>query len=263
MTSAQAAARLLADDLPEGSKVYLIGGEGLDTALGERGLVPVTSPAEEPVAVVQGYGPDMPWRQVVAGAILVRDGLPWVASNTDLTIPTRHGRRARATARWCGWSRSSPGVSPWSRASRSRRCSRRPCGGSAATDPLVVGDRLDTDIEGAHNAGWDSLLVLTGVTGLDGPGGGDAAAASDVPRRRPGRPGRGAAGRPEMDGTRASAGRLDRPRRRTARCRSTETASPGTGGVRSPAAAWAHLDEHGDPADTSGLTGARRGPRVA
>ena len=92
VTSAQAAARLLADDLPEGSKVYLIGGGGLDTALRERGLVPVTSPEEEPVAVVQGYGPDMPWRQVVAGAILVHDGLPWVASNTDLTIPTAHGR---------------------------------------------------------------------------------------------------------------------------------------------------------------------------
>ena len=76
VTSAQAAARLLADDLPEGSKVYLIGGGGLDTALRERGLVPVTRPEEEPVAVVQGYGPDMPWRQVVAGAILVHDGLP-------------------------------------------------------------------------------------------------------------------------------------------------------------------------------------------
>jgi hypothetical protein len=37
---------------------------------------------------------------------------------------------------------------------------------SGARHPLVVGDRLDTDIEGAVNAGIDSLLVLTGVTGL-------------------------------------------------------------------------------------------------
>ena len=31
----------------------------------------------------------------------------------------------------------------------------------------MVGDRLDTDIAGAINAGVDSLLVMTGVTGLD------------------------------------------------------------------------------------------------
>jgi ribonucleotide monophosphatase NagD (HAD superfamily) len=30
---------------------------------------------------------------------------------------------------------------------------------------LVIGDRLDTDIEGARRLGWDSLLVLTGITG--------------------------------------------------------------------------------------------------
>jgi glycerol 3-phosphatase-2 len=36
---------------------------------------------------------------------------------------------------------------------------------TGAKHPLVVGDRLDTDIEGAHRVGADSLLVLTGVTG--------------------------------------------------------------------------------------------------
>jgi hypothetical protein len=39
----------------------------------------------------------------------------------------------------------------------------RRCGGD---HPLMVGDRLDTDIAGAHEAGVDSLLVMTGVTGL-------------------------------------------------------------------------------------------------
>jgi hypothetical protein len=34
----------------------------------------------------------------------------------------------------------------------------------AADRPLVVGDRLDTDIEGANRSGIDSMLVLTGVT---------------------------------------------------------------------------------------------------
>jgi hypothetical protein len=35
---------------------------------------------------------------------------------------------------------------------------------SGARRPLVVGDRLDTDIEGARAVGCASLLVLTGVT---------------------------------------------------------------------------------------------------
>ena len=83
VTSAQAAARLLAGQLAPGSKVFLIGGEGLDEALRERGLEPVTEPSDDVAAVVQGYGPDMPWKQVVQGAILVRSGCPgWPATST-------------------------------------------------------------------------------------------------------------------------------------------------------------------------------------
>src|SRR4029078_4297668 len=154
------------DDLPEGSNVYLIGGGGLATALRERGLVAVTSPEEHPVAVVQGYGPDMPWRQVVAGAILVHDGLPWVASNTDLTIPTAtgvgpgNGALVRLVAEYAERQPQVAGnpMSPLFAETITR------VGGDR---PLVVGDRLDTDIEGAVTMGWDSLLVLTGVTGLE------------------------------------------------------------------------------------------------
>jgi len=36
----------------------------------------------------------------------------------------------------------------------------------SAARPLVIGDRIDTDIEGANRAGMDSLLVLTGVVSL-------------------------------------------------------------------------------------------------
>lgn len=163
VTSAQAAARVMAGLVPGGSAVYVIGGEGLEAALRERGLVPVTSPDHEPQGVVQGYGPEMPWRQVINGAILVRAGLPWVASNMDRTIPTARG--------------IAPGngmlVDLVSRfADREPLVAGKPehplfeetvlrVGGSR---PLMVGDRLDTDIEGARRAGWDSLLVMTGVT---------------------------------------------------------------------------------------------------
>src|SRR3954470_17144148 len=65
VTSAQAAAHLLADRLPPGSKVFLIGGPGLEEALRERGLEPVTEPADDVAAVAQGYGPDVSWRQMM------------------------------------------------------------------------------------------------------------------------------------------------------------------------------------------------------
>ena len=78
-------------DTLHGSKVYVIGGIGLEEALQSFGLVPVTEPDADVLAVAQGYGPDMPWKQVLAGAVLVAQGLPWVATNTDLTIPLPNG----------------------------------------------------------------------------------------------------------------------------------------------------------------------------
>ncbi len=166
VTSAQAAARLLANQLDPGSSVFLIGGPGLDEALRERGLVPVTDPGEGPAAVVQGYGPDMPWKQVMHGAGLVAAGLPWVAANMDLTIPTAtgvgpgNGALVRLIAQFAGREPQVAGkpMPPLFEETLTR------VGGSR---PLVIGDRLDTDIEGAVTMGWDSLLVLTGVTGLE------------------------------------------------------------------------------------------------
>lgn len=165
VTSAQAAAALLADGLEPGSAVYVIGGRGLFDALAERGLRPVQSPEDDPAAVVSGYHRDISWGTVTDGAILVRGGLPWVASNTDMSVPTPRGHGpgngvlVEAVARFAG---RHPVVAGKPRPPLFEETVRR-VGGER---PLVVGDRLDTDIEGAHAAGYDSLLVLTGVTGL-------------------------------------------------------------------------------------------------
>lgn len=165
VTSAQAAAGLLAQRLPGGSRVYLIGGEGLRLALIERGLEPVTE-LDGASAVAQGYGPDMPWRQVVRGALLVARGVPWVASNTDMSIPTAegigpgNGALVRLVGDFAG---RTPEVAGKPETPLYEETLRR-VGGER---PLVVGDRLDTDIAGAKALGWDSLLVLTGVTGVE------------------------------------------------------------------------------------------------
>ncbi len=165
VTSAQAAARVLARTVPAGSPVYVIGGPGLHEALKERELVPVTSFTDAPVAVVQGYEPDIPWRQVIDGAILVREGVPWVASNMDLTVPTErgpgpgNGTLVNLVAKYAG---RSPVVAGKPQPPLFEETLQR-VGGER---PLVVGDRIDTDIEGARAVGWDSLLVMSGVTTL-------------------------------------------------------------------------------------------------
>jgi len=166
VTSAQAAARMLADRLPAGSPVFVIGGTGLEEALRERGLEPVQDLDADPVAVVSGYHPDVTWKTVSTGAILVRRGLPWVASNTDLTVPTPlgpgpgNGALVEVVRRFA---ERDPEVAGKPQPPLLEETLLR-VGGER---PLVVGDRLDTDIEGAVNTGLDSLLVMTGVTGLD------------------------------------------------------------------------------------------------
>ncbi len=166
VTSAQAAARMLAERLPADAPVFVIGGAGLFEALAEESLRPVQAIADEPVAVVSGYHPDLAWRTVIDGAILVRRGLPWVATNTDMTVPTAEGPGpgngvlVDVVARFSG---RDPLVAGKPQQPLFEETLRR-VGGRR---PLVVGDRLDTDIAGAVGTGYDSLLVMTGVTGLD------------------------------------------------------------------------------------------------
>ena len=165
VTSAQAAARVLADEHGAGAKILLLGGEGLEVALVEAGLEPVDEP-DGAVAVVSGYGPDVRWRDIMRVSTLVRDGLPYVASNTDMTIPTPyglapgHGVLVKTIAGFAG---VQPTVAGKPEKPLMEETVRR-VGGDR---PLMVGDRLDTDIEGAHAIDVPSLLVLTGVSWLE------------------------------------------------------------------------------------------------
>ncbi|MFC9328251.1 HAD-IIA family hydrolase [Kitasatospora sp. NPDC057015] len=163
INSAQAAARLVAEKVPAGAKVLVVGGAGLVEAVTERGLVAVRSLDEGPAAVVQGYDPSVGWPQLAEASYAVQQGLPWVASNTDLTIPTARGI-APGNGTLVAAVRAATGVEPEVAGKPMPPMHRETVLRTGARRPLVVGDRLDTDIEGAHNGGVDSLLVFTGVT---------------------------------------------------------------------------------------------------
>jgi glycerol 3-phosphatase-2 len=165
VTSAQAAARMLAERLPAGTRVLVVGGMGLRQALHAHGLRPVSTAAERPAAVVQGYTPDLSYGLLAEGAQAVENGALFVGSNGDRTIPGEAGRPPRpgngSLLRVIG---TATGVEPIVTGKPQRPLHDEAVLRTGARRPLVVGDRLDTDIEGANNGGADSLLVLTGVT---------------------------------------------------------------------------------------------------
>ena len=167
VTSAQAVASLLTESVTPGSAVLVVGGEGLDAALLERGFRPVRRMDEGLMAVAQGFSPDVGRRMVAGGTYAVRAGLPWVARNLDLTAPAPRGLVpgngalveviAQATGR-------RPVAAGKPELPLHAEAVRR----TGASRPLVVGDRLDTDVEGSNRAGVARDL-LTGLTAAHPP----------------------------------------------------------------------------------------------
>jgi glycerol 3-phosphatase-2 len=249
VTSAQAAARLLRERFGEGAAVALLGGRGLESALRAEGLVPVAV-HDDAVALVSGYGPDVLWREVMRAAVLVRDGLPWVASNTDLTIPTAYGT-APGHGVLVGVLRDFSGVRPQVAGKPERPLLDETVRRVGGRRPLMVGDRLDTDIDGALTAECDSLLVMTGVTDMEQlvavpAGHRPTYVAPDLgglleAHAAPGLTDDGA----ELGGWRVRIG--------DGRATLEGDGSVGDWWRAVAAAAWAWFDEHGEPVDTAGL----------
>jgi glycerol 3-phosphatase-2 len=161
VTSAQAAAHLLINTFGAGARILAVGGEGVTVALSEVGLVPVHSADDHPVAVIQGYGVDLKWQELNEAAVAIQRGAHWVATNIDPTRPTDRGLvpgngAAVAAVQMAVQAEPEVAGKPY-RPLLDDTVSRL-----GAYHPLFVGDRLDTDIAGAVNAGLDSMLVLSG-----------------------------------------------------------------------------------------------------
>jgi glycerol-1-phosphatase len=164
LTSAQAAAELLKSDLPADSPVLVVGAPALAAEVQAVGLNPVERADERPLAVVQGYGPDVGWAQLAEACVAIRGGAQWVATNTDATLPSTRGplpgNGSLVAVLTTALGRAPDVVVGKPEPTLFRLVAQH----RQVTRVLIVGDRLDTDIEGANRAGLDSLLVLTGVS---------------------------------------------------------------------------------------------------
>ncbi len=163
LTAAQAVARLMAADLEPGATVLAVGGKGLRSALAEFGFVLVSSANDEPDAVVQGFVPDISWRELAEASYAIQAGARFFASNLDMTLPNDRGI-APGNGALVGVARSATGVRPTAAGKPEPTMFHLAAASVGSERPLAIGDRLDTDLKGARAAGMPGLLVLTGVS---------------------------------------------------------------------------------------------------
>jgi glycerol-1-phosphatase len=161
VTSATATADLLA---MRGGTAFVMGGDGVVGALRDAGLRVVDGEPEAVDLVVVGIDDDLTYARLRTACLLVHRGASFVATNADPTFPGPRGELWPGAGALVAAITTATGVeaevvgkphAPLFHAALRRAGGR---------NPLVIGDRLDTDIAGAAALGWDSLLVLSGVS---------------------------------------------------------------------------------------------------
>ena len=166
ITSALGIAFLLAQKYPRGTKIFMIGEDGIRVALEEKGFdVLSTERATEAQAVVMGIDRSINFQKVVEATLLVRAGIPFYTTNTDRTFPTPRGE-IPGSGSWLSVITSATGVQP--------TVAGKPFPylmelalerlGTSKEETLVVGDRLETDIAAGQAVGCPTAFVLSGVS---------------------------------------------------------------------------------------------------
>ena len=164
VTSGQAVADLMAQDLPAGSKVFVCGAKALRDEITARGFELVEDHTGDPVALVQGYDPKMTWPRLEQAAFAVQQGAKWYAANLDSNRPTDQGL-VPGTGAQVAVVGTCVDVEPITAGKPHPPLLRYTIKRLDTSKPIFVGDRLDTDIEGANNVEMDSLFVFTGSHG--------------------------------------------------------------------------------------------------
>ena len=163
ITSSQAAVQILCKLTPAGSRVFVVGGAGVEQALLDAGFIASRDP-RECVAVVQGFGPLVSWDDLAQASYLIQGGAIWIATNLDSTIPTQvgiapgNGSFVTAVRNAVGREPDGVGGKP------DRSMMDETMAVVPAKAPLLVGDRYDTDVAAGIAAGITTMLVLSGVS---------------------------------------------------------------------------------------------------
>lgn len=165
VTSSQVAVEVLQKHVPLGGRVFVVGGGGVEEALKLGGYVP-SRDSRDCAAVVQGFGPEVSWRDLSHASYLIQGGAIWIATNLDRTFPTDsgiapgNGSLVDAVRNAVGRGPDGVGGKP-DRAMMDRTIAAVP-----GERPLLVGDRYDTDIAAGVAVGIPTMLVLSGVTSV-------------------------------------------------------------------------------------------------
>jgi glycerol-1-phosphatase len=144
----------------------IVGEEGLRLALAAAGIASAV-PGDVPDAVVVGWDREITYAVLTDASVAIQRGATFFASNDDASYPAPDGvtwpGAGALVAAIAVASGASPEVFGKPNAPILDAALARAGGGRA----LVIGDRLETDIEGARRVGWDSALVLTGIATLE------------------------------------------------------------------------------------------------
>jgi glycerol 3-phosphatase-2 len=169
VTSPQAATKLLAGLVPAGSLILVVGGDGLVTEVEKAGFAVTRSADDAPAAVIQGFAPEVGWADLAEASFALQasgedEGIPWVATNMDWTVPVSRGT-VPGNGTLVSAVHTVVGRLPVVAGKPERAIFDAAVNRFGAQHPLVLGDRLDTDVVGANRAGIASALILTGIDG--------------------------------------------------------------------------------------------------
>ena len=144
-------------------RAAVIGEEGLRDALSSAGIELVPADAE-PDAVVLGWDRHVTYDDLRDASLAVQRGASLYASNDDVSYPAPDGFTWPGAGAILAALEAATGVDAEVFGKPNPPILRAALERAGGGRPLVVGDRLETDIDGAANAGWDSALVLTGIS---------------------------------------------------------------------------------------------------